>query len=81
MDGYLRHIGDVDHLLAGRHVADDADVQRVDDLTLRRHQALLKLCVFVHVKQPATTRQDMVDTSGYGGIIVHTSCFRWTASD
>lgn len=47
---YLGHIGDVNHLLAGRHVAHDADVQRVYDLTLGRHQAVVKLCVFMHIK-------------------------------
>lgn len=47
---YLSHIRNVDHLLAGRHVAHDAYIQRVHDLTVRRHQALIKHCIFIDVK-------------------------------
>lgn len=47
---YLRHISNVDHLLGGRHVAHDAYIQRVDNLTVRLHQAVLKHGIFTDIK-------------------------------
>lgn len=66
-DTYLGHIRDVDHLLAGRHVADDSDVQRVHDLALGRHQAVVKLCVFMHIKQSATREEEISNAAAGSG--------------
>lgn len=49
---YLSHIRNVDHLLAGCHVAHNADIQRVHYLAFGSHQAVIKLCIFVDIKQP-----------------------------
>lgn len=40
---YLGHIRNVDHLLDGGHVAHNANIQRVHDLTVRWHQAVIEL--------------------------------------
>lgn len=47
---YLRHIRNVNHLLGGRHVAHNTHIQRVHDLTVRLHQAVIKRCIFVDIK-------------------------------
>lgn len=47
---YLSHIGNIDHLLGGGHVAHDAHIQWVNNLTVRWHQALIKHCIFMDVK-------------------------------
>lgn len=47
---YLRHIRNIQELLAGRHVANDAEIQRVHDLAVRGHQAVVKHSVFADIE-------------------------------